>query len=274
MFAQYQLTVHRRSWQQGAVQFPSDGHWWRWKTSPQWFSSWCLTALYLQYLQRSNCVIDVKFLMPDGSLFNHMKCSCPWDLESKKKTIIKANHDRLIIILPKKIKNKIRTNTAVMHSCHPFFKSAWHHTSTWCNPLCWVWQPLCDLFVYMCHCFYSSLWCYLHCIVFSKFPGNLCKWHHGKHNRVLNASFKTTVISLMSHVRWQMRDDQWHQACVGLNRVTFCGWLRDVGPLMSTTAVWVCFASLTGAAHLKHTVGLMLQQAWTPLLNPRLNKIF
>lgn len=110
-----------------------------------------------------------------------------------------------------------------MHSCHPLFKSAWHHQH-WCNPLCWVWQPLCDLFVYMCYCFYSSLWCYLHCIVFSKFPGSLCKWHRGKHNRVLNASLKTTVISLMSHVRWQMRDDQWHQACVGLNRVTFL-WL-------------------------------------------------
>lgn len=200
MFAQYQLTVHRGSWQQGTVSAVC--LWWALTEVDniyQSFSCWSVKALFLPTLIKPyHCwkVFDAWWF-----LVKSHEQSCPWDLESK--TIIKSNHDSLLIILPK---NK---SGQMQQWCVPVILSLNQHdtNSTWCNPLCWVWQPLSDWFVYMCYCFSSSLWCYLRCIVFSKFPGSLCKRHHSKHKRVsstLNVSFKSAVISLMSHVRWQM----------------------------------------------------------------------
>lgn len=205
--------------------------------------------------------------MPDGSLFNHSKHSCPWDLESKN--IIKSNHDSLIIILP-----KIRTNTAVMCSCHPFLKSAWH-LQHW-NPEILSAESdshfVADLFT----CVIVSLpLCDVICIALFSPNFQAVSVSDTTPNTSESPVPWTPRSRPLSSPRCLMSDDRWSVAAsmCGHKHRNFCGWLRDIGPLMSTTAVCVRFASLTDAEHLKHTVGLMLLQAWMLLLNPRLNKM-
>lgn len=169
---------------------------------------------------------------------------------------------------------KIRTNTAVMPSCHPFLKSAWKHQHLMQSSLpsldshfvtdlftCVIVSlPLCDV---ICIALFSSNF---QAVSVSDTTANTSEssvpWT--PHSRPLSFPW-----CLMSDDRWSVM-----ASMCGLKHSNFCGWLRDVGPLMSTTAVCVRFASITAAEHLKHTVSLMLHQAWMLLLNSRLNKMF
>lgn len=206
--------------------------------------------------------------MPDGSLFNRTKHSCPWDLESKN--IIKSNHDSLIIIIFPKNQYKYSSDA---------FLSSFPQISMTPPALDAILSAESDSH------FVTDLFT---CVIVSlSLCDVICIALFSPNFQAVTVS-DTTANTSKSPVPWTprsrplsspwclMSDDRWSvmASMCGLKHSNFCGWLRDVGPLMSSTAVCVLFASLTCAAHLKHTVSLMLHQAWMLLLNSRLNKMF